>query len=183
MQNRLRETVTGNGGVMAFGRIKRHLVFSIINKWCIGLNERNCKIKNIVLSMYGYPIGTGTRIVGPVDIDGKLSIGNDSFIGKYFSVYGNGSVNIGNKCDLAPNVTFLTGTHEIGDSTRRAGKGANLQTIVGDGTWIGAKTTILPGITIGTGCVIAAGSVVTENVPDNTLVAGVPATIKRKLGF
>lgn len=46
---------------------------------------------------------------------------------------------------------------------------------VGEGTWIGGRSTILPGVNIGKGCIIAAGSVATKDVPDNTMVGGVPA--------
>lgn len=166
---------------MGFGRIKRFFVFKGVNQWYVGLKASHCVKKNNLLHWYGFEIGENTRIVGPVDIDGMLKVENNVFIGKRFSVHGNGNVVIGDNCDIAPEVTFLTGTHDIGDSTRRAGKGACLQTRVGRGTWIGARSTILPGITIGKGCVIAAGSVVTQDVPDNVLVAGVPAKIKRKL--
>ena len=52
---------------------------------------------------------------------------------------------------------------------------------VGDNCWFGANVSVMPGVTIGNGCVIAAGSVVTKDLPDNSLAAGVPATIKRKI--
>ena len=52
---------------------------------------------------------------------------------------------------------------------------------VGDNCWFGANVSVMPGVTIGNGCVIAAGSVVTKDLPDNSLAVGVPATIKRKI--
>lgn len=166
---------------MAFGRLKWLLVFYGVNHRYLGLKQSHCIKKNKLLRWYGFDIGDQTRIVGPVDIDGKLTVGKGSFIGKKFSVYGNGNVEIGDCCDIAPAVTFITGTHEIGNFTRRAGRGMCFQTRVGNGTWIGARSTILPGVTIGNGSVIAAGSVVTQDVPDSVLVVGVPAIIKRKL--
>lgn len=89
---------------------------------------------------------------------------------------------IGQKCDIGPFVVIQTGTHEIGDSDRRAGKGKCLPIGIGDGTWIGARATILGGVNIGKGCVIGAGSVVLPgDYPDNSLLAGVPAKVKRTL--
>jgi acetyltransferase-like isoleucine patch superfamily enzyme len=90
-------------------------------------------------------------------------------------------IEIGSDCDIAPEVAFLTGTHEIGTQLRRAGKGKAGPIRVGDGTWIGARSVILQGITIGSGCIVAAGSVVTSNIAPNTLVAGVPAKPKKNL--
>ena len=52
---------------------------------------------------------------------------------------------------------------------------------VGDNCWFGANVSVLPGVTIGSGCVIAAGSVVTKDVPDNSVAAGVPAVVKSKI--
>ena len=53
--------------------------------------------------------------------------------------------------------------------------------LLGDNCWFGANVSVLQGVTIGNGCVIAAGSVVTKDVPENCLVAGVPATIKKRI--
>lgn len=90
-------------------------------------------------------------------------------------------IEIGSDCDIAPEVTFLTGTHEVGSMRRRAGPGLALPVRVGNGTWIGARSLILPGVVVGEGCIVAAGSVVTEDVPPHTLVAGVPAIVKKQL--
>jgi maltose O-acetyltransferase len=90
-------------------------------------------------------------------------------------------IDIGDDCDIAPEVAFLTGTHEIGPQKRRAGRGVGKAVRVGNGTWIGARSLVLPGVVVGAGSVIAAGSVVTRDVPANTLVAGVPADVKRSL--
>ena len=90
-------------------------------------------------------------------------------------------IEIGSDCDIAPYVTFLTGTHDIGSKIRRAGQEKALPVKVGNGTWIGARSILLPGVTIGQGSVIAAGSVVTCDIPSNSLAAGVPALIKSQL--
>lgn len=173
--------LVSQGGNMAFGRIKRIITNVGTNYMFCGLNSRNCKIKRSLLRWRGFEVGDDTRIVGPLYIDGLISIGKNVFIGKNMRVHGNGHVFVEDNCDIAPEVTFLTGTHEVGLAERRAGTGKTLDIKVGAGTWIGAKTTILPGVVIGKGCVIAAGSLVNRNVLDNTMVAGVPAKVIKNL--
>ena len=56
-----------------------------------------------------------------------------------------------------------------------------LPIVVGDNRWFGANVSVLQGVTIGSGCVIAAGSVVTEDLPDNVVAAGVPAVVKKTI--
>jgi len=111
-----------------------------------------------------------------------LSVGDNTFIGHETLITGGDVlVKIGKNVDIGPRCVIVTGTHEIGDSTHRAGEGKSQSIIIGGGTWIGAHSTILGGVSIGQGCVIAAGSLVSENIDDNCLVAGVPARVIRKL--
>lgn len=131
--------------------------------------------KRRLLRSAGYKIGDGTKIVGPIDCTGKFEIGNDCWIGKNLTVHGNGTVRIGNCCDIAPDVTFLTGGHKIGDAQRRAGIGETYVISVGNGAWVGARSTILGNRAIGDGTVIAACTCVVSDVPANVLVGGVPA--------
>ncbi|MDD5580245.1 MAG: hypothetical protein PHY16_13310 [Methylobacter sp.] len=88
---------------------------------------------------------------------------------------------IGERCDIGPAVEFVTGSHIIGASARRAGHGTAKSIVINDGCWIGTGSRILGGVNIGSGVVVAAGSVVIRDVPANVLVAGVPAVVKRKL--
>jgi len=111
-----------------------------------------------------------------------LSIGNNSFVGHDTLIAGGDAlVRIGQNVDIAPRCVIVAGTHEIGDSTHRAGKGMSQGISIGDGTWIGANSTILGGVCIGQGCVIAAGSLVREDIDSNCLVAGNPAQVIRNL--
>ncbi len=64
---------------------------------------------------------------------------------------------------------------------RRAGRSIAAPVVIEPGSWIGARATILGGVTIGEGAVVAAGAVVTRSVPPDTLVGGVPATVIREL--
>jgi maltose O-acetyltransferase len=111
----------------------------------------------------------------------NISIGKGAFINYGLFIDNTDRVTIGNDCSLGPNVTILTGTHEIGPSTKRAGTDRGLPVHIGDGSWLGANVTVLPGVTIGTGAMIAAGAVVTKDCEPNGLYAGVPARKIRNL--
>lgn len=160
--------------------VRNKISVFLVNKVYKG--TRHFEIKRKLLNTVGYQIGEGTKVVGPINCTGKLIIGENCWIGKNFFVNGNGTVIIGDNCDIAPEVVFQTGGHRIGDSTRRAGEGCVFSQTVGSGTWVGGRSTILNNTTIGKSCVIAACACVTKDVPDNSLVGGVPAKIIRSLG-
>lgn len=75
------------------------------------------------------------------------------------------------------NVHFINGTHEIGDETRRAAQGITKRIVVGDSSWIGADTIIMPGVTIGKGVIVGTGSLVTSNLDDNAIYFGRPVRL------
>ena len=120
---------------------------------------------------------------------GEVHVGDDTFIGRgclfhagiFHTDTDSGSVSIGARCDIAPKVTFLCGTHEIGGANRRAGAAITKDIVVGDGVWIGSNATILPGVRIGSGAVIGAGSVVTKDIPANVVAVGNPARVLKEL--
>ncbi|MGY4783662.1 DapH/DapD/GlmU-related protein [Rhodococcus opacus] len=110
-----------------------------------------------------------------------LTVGTGTFINYgCFSDLG-ASTNIGERVDVGYEVMFATCSHEDGATARRAGVAKTAPIRVGDGAWIGARSVIMPGVTIGEGCVIAAGSVVTRDCKPNSLYAGVPAEWKKSL--
>lgn len=78
-------------------------------------------------------------------------------------------------------VLILTTSHEIGPQGQRAAALEARPVCIGSGAWLGARCTILPGVTIGAGAIIAAGAVVSRDVPANTMVAGIPARVIKSL--
>lgn len=134
-----------------------------------------------LLNWAGYPVGSGTRIAGAMHVTTELSIGSDCWIGRNFTCHGNGSVTIGDRCDIAPDVTVATGSHELGGADRRAGQGYNCSVTVGSGCWLGVRSTLLGGAAVADGCVVAACALVKGATERNTMMGGVPARLLRRL--
>ncbi|WP_105901325.1 sugar O-acetyltransferase [Vibrio gangliei] len=88
-----------------------------------------------------------------------------------------GEVKIGRNCLIAPGVVIATVNHPLEASVRSSGLEYARPITIGDDVWIGANATICPGVTIGDNCIIAAGSVVTKDLPSNTVCGGVPAKV------
>lgn len=108
----------------------------------------------------------------------NISIGDGTFIGQNVVLNAIEEISFGENCAIAAGSYFMTWNHIINDRTielRVTGKEAE-PINVKDGAWVGYNSVILPGVTIGNGAVVAAGAVVTKDVPDWTVVGGVPAT-------
>jgi maltose O-acetyltransferase len=114
---------------------------------------------------------------------GKLTIEKNTWLspGVVFYTHIDSEIFIGKNCDIGPDVKFIIGSHEIGPSKRRAGKGTSNPIIIHEGCWIGANAIILEGVTVGKGSIIAAGAVVNKDIKENILVAGVPSIFKKNL--
>lgn len=148
-----------------FLHLWRSVAIAIVNKILVGTNPRFFGIKRRLLQSIGFTIGKNTKIVGPIECTGRLTIGKDCWIGANFIVRGNGIVVLGDRIDVGPDVTFLTGTHEIGDKSRRAGRGYNCKQSIGDGCWIGAKSVFVNNISVGQSSIIAASACVCKITP------------------
>ncbi len=159
---------------------------AIANKLTGFFPESRCfRVKNFIYRYFcGFNIDPSARIFSSFNILGvtNISIGKDTFIGYESLIMGaeNTQVIIGNFVDISSRVSIITGTHVVDiNGTRIAGKGQGKNILINDGAWIGFGSTILPGVTIGKKSIIAAGSVVIDDVPDFCLVAGNPAQIKK----
>lgn len=90
-------------------------------------------------------------------------------------------VHIGDYCMIGPNTLITTVNHPLSPQGRRDRLAQGKPVNIGNDVWIGGNCTILPGVTIGNNVIVAAGAVVTKDVPDNCVVAGVPAKKIREL--
>lgn len=87
------------------------------------------------------------------------------------------SVYIDDNCKVGMGCLFICVAHDIGPTCCRAANNQYMSIEVGRGVWIGARSTILPGVSIGPGCVIAAGSMVVDDCEPNCMYGGVPARL------
>jgi acetyltransferase-like isoleucine patch superfamily enzyme len=139
------------------------------------------KIKSLFLRMCGAEIGKnvifypGVWIVPP----NKLKIGNDVDLAKDVMITCNGGVEINDRVLIGYGTKILSSNHNIPEKKGRIfGAGhTHSKIIIENDVWIGCNCVILPGVRIGEGAVVAAGSVVTKNVPPFSIVAGVPAKV------
>ena len=131
----------------------------------------------------GIEIGDGTEIKSRCTIagPGKVSFGADGYVNFACIFDATGDITVGDRVNIAPGVAIGTCTHDIGPARQRAGRRFPDAVRIGDGCWIGMNVAILPGVTIGSGCVIAAGAAVTEDCEPNGLYGGVPARRIRDL--
>ena len=111
----------------------------------------------------------------------NIFIGNN-FTGNFnLTILDIREVHIGNHVMIGPNTLITTVGHPLTPMGRRQHLASAKPVTIGDDVWLGGNVTILPGVSIGNNVIVAAGAVVTKDIPDNTLVAGVPAKKIRDL--
>lgn len=145
------------------------------------------RLRVAVLRLVGFRIGSGSlmwgtpEITGDADLYAQLTIGQRCWfnVGCFFDL--GASITIGDQVAFGHHVVVLTGSHEVGPPAQRAARLYTKPVTIGNGAWLGARCTILPGVTIGAGAIVAAGAVVNRDVPPNTLVAGIPARVVKSL--
>lgn len=102
----------------------------------------------------------------------KIEIGDDTFVNYRSEFWATSSIKVGRRCAISAHVVILDDDHHSGTPAAPV--------VIGDDVWIGIRATVLRGVIIGDGAIVAAGSVVTRSVPPRTLVAGVPAKVQRE---
>ncbi len=145
------------------------------------------KRRGIIGELLG-EFGDNGTLTGPI----FFHYGVHTKIGSHFNlvVQDDAEVTIGDDCMFGPNVTIVTPVHPLLPEERKAMETADGErkmlcyakpVHIGKGCWFGASVTVCPGVTIGDGCVIGAGAVVTRDIPPYSFAAGVPAKVIRKL--
>lgn len=137
--------------------------------------------------------GENVYLQGPIyfDFGSNIYMGKDSYANFNFTVLDEGKVSIGNSVFIGPNVSLVTAIHPLCYQDRNSffntmtGNITNIEytapITIGDNCWIAANVTICGGATIGEGCVIGAGSVVTKDIPANSLAVGNPCRVIRAI--
>lgn len=135
------------------------------------------RIRGALLNLTGQRIHRSVTICadGFLGSNEGLTVGKGSFInyGCFFDL--GAPTTIGEGVSIGYQVMFVTCSHHSGASSRRAGMSYAEPISIGDGSWIGARAIILPGVRIGGGVIVGAGSVVTSDCEPNALYAGSPA--------
>lgn len=140
-------------------------------------------LRRFFAKIVGVNVGKGTRLAGGINFygSGPIDIGENCWIGIGCKFYTSPNVGIyiGNCCDIAPDVVFHNGTHDFGSSARRAGRGFGEKICIGDGVWIGVRSTVLYGCIVGDGCLVGAGSLLKKGeFKRNSIIYGHPAKLK-----
>jgi putative colanic acid biosynthesis acetyltransferase WcaF len=132
------------------------------------------RVKCQLLRWFGSRIGIGVVIKSNVRIKfpWRLSIGDHCWLGQDAWIDNMAQVDVGNHVCISQLVYLCTGSH---DHRRRTFNLITKPITVGNGAWVGARATILPGVAVGTNALVAGGSIVTKNVEPATVVAGNPA--------
>lgn len=140
------------------------------------------EVKALFEELTDRDVGEHFRLVPPfyADCGKNIRVGSRVFINQNCTFYSLAEITIGDDVLIGPNVSLITSEHPVAPSQRRAhllGK----PIVIENGVWIAAGVTVIGGVTVGENSVVAAGSVVTRDVPPNTLVGGNPARIIRSI--
>lgn len=139
------------------------------------------EVRNLLSRLFGKAVDESFRVFPPfyTDFGKNITVGKNVFINACCHFQDHGGVSLGDGCQIGHNVVFATLNHGLAPEDRQTTYPAPIT--LGKNVWVGSNSTILQGVTIGDNAVIAAGAVVTKDVPENTIVGGVPARIIRKI--
>lgn len=166
----------GEAGKKIAGRVYNYwLDFEVAMLWCLGYIPSH-EIRLMLFDLTGVKIGEGSTIhIGCRFYQPKnVSIGKGTIIGDHATLDGRDKLVIGDHVDIASEVMIFNGEHDVHSPNFDP---VTAPVTIDDFVFIGPRAIILPGVTIGSGAVVAAGAVVTKDIPEKAIVAGVPAQI------
>lgn len=115
------------------------------------------------------------------DHGNEITVGRNVFVNYNCVMLDGGHITLEDNVKIGPACQLYTPQHPFDYVRRREPKETSYPIVIGEDTWLGGGVIVCPGVTIGKRCIIAAGSVVTRDVPDDSLAAGNPAVVKKKL--
>lgn len=139
------------------------------------------EVRRLLSELFGYTVPASLRVFPPfyTDFGKNITVGENVFINACCHFQDHGGVTLGDGCQIGHNVVFATLNHGLSPEERPITYPAPI--VLERNVWIGSNATILQGVSIGENAVVAAGAVVTRDVPANTIVGGVPAKFIRKI--
>ncbi|VWB97199.1 transferase [Burkholderia lata] len=140
------------------------------------------EVRKLFGELIGVPVDDGFVLIPPFHATGGtgMKLGRNVFVNQNCTFYDLGGLEIGDDVMIGPNVSLITSGHPVEPSKRRDFV-VSKPIVIERNVWIGAGATIIGGVTVGENSVVAAGAVVTRDVPPNVLVGGNPAAIIRSI--
>ncbi len=171
------ETVTNSHQQIAELRTSSYATIRLLQK--LNSSHNPLEIVQILNEITGKKIDETVAVFPPLYINNgiNLSIGKNVFINFDCTFLALGGIIIEENVLIGPKVNLLTESHPLDPQQRDSLVPGKIH--IKKNAWIGANATLLPGVTIGENAVVAAGAIVSKDVPDNVLVAGIPAKIKK----
>ncbi|MDR1690845.1 MAG: sugar O-acetyltransferase [Candidatus Methanoplasma sp.] len=143
----------------------------------LSIEERRAALSDLL----GQPVDERTKVVPPFhcDLGFNIKLGNNVLINYDCILLDTGEISIGDNVLIGPGTKIVTAKHPMAAEKRRDWSVSCEPVRIEEDVWIGAGAVILPGVTVGARSIVGAGSVVTKDVPPDTVVAGNPARVLR----
>ena len=173
--------VEGGGEVHQFMHIASQEALKITAQINSGYHEP-AELRALFSKLIGKPVDESFTFFPPfyTDCGKNITVGKHVFLNMGCKFQDQGGIFIGDETLIGHNVVLATLNHAMEPEDRATMIPAPIH--IGKRVWIGSNATVLPGVTIGDGAIVGADAVVTKDVPENTVVGGVPARVLRKIG-